>query len=688
MSGGGKGPVSLEDLLKRKRNLQESQSRPVFMSRKKREELRALERSQEENKKNSQAEATRARSGANPSSRAKANEVMPMDLEDGEIGRDDRRPLKRGRDERTRRDRDRGRDDRGDRHHHSYRRERRGADQGGRGRGEREHEASGSGARGGKIVPKLSEKERELEAIKRQYLGEEKQKRKARKASDRYKFKFDWDATEDTSADPNALYQRPVEASLLFGRGRRGGDELARVGKGSGLGDDRRWSDKSLEEMTERDWRIFREDHSISFKGSRIPRPFRSWDDAARSMPESILRGVRDAGYKKPSPIQMAAMPIGLQQRDVIGVAETGSGKTCAFVLPMLSYISKQPPMTTEEVAANGPYAIVLAPTRELAQQIEEETTKFAKHMGYRVVCVVGGQSISEQGAQLRRGCEIVIATPGRLLDCLQSSYAVLNQCNYVVLDEADRMIDMGFEPQVQGILDAMPSTNLKPEDESVELEADRVYRTTYMFSATMPPAVERLAKKYLRSAVVVTIGRAGKAGANVTQTIRLIKENEKPSKLKQELYEINDDTKQCIVFVNTKSQCNSVAKQVEKLGHYCVVLHGGKAQDQREAAIKEFKAKRCSVLVATDVAGRGIDVDNVTKVVNYDMPNNIESYTHRIGRTGRAGKKGHAVSLLTMADERIFYDLVQLLKEAGQKVPSDLMKQEAARKRPMPGPR
>jgi ATP-dependent RNA helicase DDX23/PRP28 len=209
------------------------------------------------------------------------------------------------------------------------------------------------------------------------------------------------------------------------------------------------------------------------------------------------------------------------------------------------------------------------------------------------------------------------------------------------------------------------------------------VYRTTYMFSATMPPAVERLAKKYLRRPVVVTIGRAGKAGANVTQEIRLIKENAKPRTLERELRDIHGREKQCIVFVNTKSACNTVSRQVERLGFYCVVLHGGKAQDQREAAIKDFKTKKCNILVATDVAGRGIDVADVTKVINYDMPNNIEAYTHRIGRTGRAGKTGQAVSLLTMADQDIFYELVQLLKDAKQQVPRELAKQEAARTKP-----
>ena len=172
--------------------------------------------------------------------------------------------------------------------------------------------------------------------------------------------------------------------------------------------------------------------------------------------------------------------------------------------------VSRLPPMS-EENEAEGPYAVVMAPTRVLAQQIEEETNKFAKHLGIRVVSIVGGQSIEEQGFRIRQGCEVVIAKPGRLIDCLERRYAVLNQCNYVVLDEADRMVDMGFEPQVMGVLDAMPSSNLKPENEDEELDVKKIYRTTYIFSATMPPTVERLARKYLRNPVVVNYRHCGK---------------------------------------------------------------------------------------------------------------------------------------------------------------------------------
>ncbi|KAJ0726649.1 putative RNA helicase [Helianthus annuus] len=327
---------------------------------------------------------------------------------------------------------------------------------------------------------------------------------------------------------------------------------------------DRHWSEKKLEEMTERDWRIFREDFNISYKGSRIPRPMRSWVESKLS--SELLKAVDRAGYKTPSPIQMAAIPLGLQQRDVIGVAETGSGKTAAFVLPMLTYITRLPPIS-EENEAEGPYAVVMAPTRELAQQIEEETVKFAHYLGIKVVSIVCGQSIEEQGFKIRQGCEVVIATPGRLIDCLERRYAVLNQCNYVVLDEADRMIDMGFEPQVVGVLDAMPSSNFKPENEDEELDEKRIYRTTYMFSATMPPAVdERLARKYLRNPVVVTIGTAGKATDLITQHVIMVKESEKMPRLQKLLDDLVDKT--AIVFINTKKSADFVSKTLEKAGY------------------------------------------------------------------------------------------------------------------------
>ncbi|RWR83261.1 DEAD domain-containing protein/Helicase_C domain-containing protein [Cinnamomum micranthum f. kanehirae] len=288
------------------------------------------------------------------------------------------------------------------------------------------------------------EREKELESIKDQYLGTKKPKKRVIKPSEKFRFSFDWENTEDTSRDMNALYQNPHEARLLFGRGFRAGmdrreqkklaakneketrqeirrkegveerpeeaaaqrlkEEAADMYDTFDMRVDRHWSEKKLEEMTERDWRIFREDFNISYKGSRIPRPMRSW--AESRLGTELLRAVEKAGYKTPSPIQMAAIPLGLQQRDVIGIAETGSGKTAAFVLPMLTYISRLPPMS-EDNEAEGPYAVVMAPTRELAQQIEDETVKFAHYLGIKVVSIVGGQSIEEQGFKLRQGCEV-----------------------------------------------------------------------------------------------------------------------------------------------------------------------------------------------------------------------------------------------------------------------------------------
>ncbi|KAJ0262045.1 DEAD-box ATP-dependent RNA helicase 21 [Hirschfeldia incana] len=544
-------------------------------------------------------------------------------------------------------------------------------------------------ARAEKIVVER-EREKELDSIKEQYLGGKKPKKRVIiKPSAKSRFSFDWENTEDTSRDANALYQTPHEAQLLFGRGFRAGiDRRHQKNQASkqintatdayGSFDTRHWRDKRLDEMKERDWRIFKEDFNISYKGSKIPPPMRSWGESKLS--SQLLKAVERAGYKEPRPIQMAAIPLGLQQRDVIGIANTGSGKTHAFVLPMLEYISRLPPMS-EENQTEGPYAVVMAPSHELAQQIEKETVKFARCLGFRVSLVVGGQSIEEQGLKLSQGCEIVIATPGRLIDCLERRLVVLNQCNYVVLDEADRMIDMGFEPQVAAVLDAMPSSNLKPEKEEEELDERKVYRTTYMFSATMPSGVERLARKYLRNPVVVTIGTEGEATDSISQHVVMMKESEKFFRLQKLLDELGDKT--AFVFVNTRIKCHSVAKGLDKAGYRVTTLHGGKSQEQRDISLEGFRSKRYNVLVATDVVGRGIDISDLAHVINYDMPKPIAMYTHRIGRTGRAGKSGVATTFLTLHDTDVFYDLKQILVQSNSVVPSELARHEASRIKP-----
>merc|ERR1739844_185531 len=265
-------------------------------------------------------------------------------------------------------------------------------------------------------------------------------------------------------------------------------------------------------------------------------------------------------------------------------------------------------------------------------------------------------------------GCEVVVATPGRLIDVLENRYLVLTRTTYIVLDEADRMVDMGFEPDIQQILSHMPVTNVKPDSEIAEdsqLLADNFkskhkYRQTVMFTATMPPAVERLARNYLRRPAVVYIGSVGRPVERVEQTVYMMKENDKRNKLISILNQGIDPP--IIIFVNQKKGSDVLAKGLEKMGYNAATLHRGKGQEQREIALGGLKSGAKDILVATDVAGRGIDIKDVSMVINYDMAKSIEQYTHSIGRTGRAGKSGKSVTFLTADDSEIFYDLKQML--------------------------
>ncbi|CAG8790088.1 35046_t:CDS:10, partial [Gigaspora margarita] len=488
--------------------------------------------------------------------------------------------------------------------------------------------------------------EKELQAIRERYMGGERKKRKIRKMNEK-KFVFDWDAGEDTSQDFNPLYSTRHNAQM-FGRGHFAGIDIKEQKRNRAqfynkLLEERRtldqkdraehWSEKPLSEMKERDWRIFKEDFNITTK--------------------EILANI---GYKEPTPIQRQAIPIGLQNRDIIGIAETGTGKTASFVIPMLMYISELPKLC-EENMSDGPYALILAPTRELAQQIEQETLKFAAPMGFNCVSIVGGHAVEEQAFNLRNGAEIIIATPGRLKDCLDRRILVLNQCTYVVMDEADRMIDMGFEADVNVILDALPVSNVKPDTEEAENPIESLkrsgrkerYRQTVMFSATMPPAVERLAKR--------------------ARLLELLQGSFDPP---------------IIIFVNQKKGCDVLARALNKLGYRATTLHGGKTQEQRESALAHLKNGTMDILVATDVAGRGIDVKNVSLVINYDMAKTIEDYTHRIGRTGRAGKSGVAITFLSNADADVMYDLKQMmLKSPISRVPPELASHPNAMAKP-----
>lgn len=587
----------------------------------------------------------------------------------------------------------------------------------------------------GKRDPRMSEEEFERQQLRERYLGPEVNRHSnfsaAKKRKRATEFKFDWDEAEDTSLrnDPIAPTVTNGKSGSLDGigdaddfgeeaeeaarrRARRireqygeDGPELARQfmdnwyaardqakRRAERFGFGKRWNEKTLEEMQPRDWRIFKEDFGIATKGGSIPNPMRNWKESG--LPERLLEIVDSVGYEEPSPIQRAAIPIALQARDLIGVAVTGSGKTAAFLLPLLVYILDLPPLG-EMNKNDGPYALILAPTRELVQQIEAEANKFAKPLGFRVVSIVGGHSLEEQAFALRNGAEIVVATPGRLVDCIERRLLVLSQCCYVIMDEADRMIDLGFEEPVNKILDALPVTNEKPDTADAEkpelmkryLGGRDRYRQTMMYTATMPSTVERMAKKYLRRPAMVTIGNVGEAVETVEQRVEFVTGEDKRKKRLQQILASGEFAPPIIVFVNIKRNCDAVARDVKQMGFSAVTLHGSKTQEQREAALASVRNGQTDVLVATDLAGRGIDVQDVSLVVNFNMATNIESYTHRIGRTGRAGKSGVAITFLGPEDTDLYYDLKQMLSKSNiSKVPEELRRHEAAQQKPQKG--
>ncbi|KAI3390718.1 hypothetical protein diail_8783 [Diaporthe ilicicola] len=534
------------------------------------------------------------------------------------------------------------------------------------------------------------------------------------------KFNFGWDDSEDTSKPYDPRYQKASHigstrltgfgdeeaeenakkvAAKIAETGQRHADEyLQRFEAGrkklaarNSLG--KHWSEKTLEEMKERDWRILKENFAISTKGGSIPNPMRTWDESG--LPKDLLAVIKQVGYDEPSPIQRAAIPIALQARDLIGVAVTGSGKTAAFLLPLLVYIRSLPALD-ENNKADGPYALIMAPTRELAQQIESEAKKFAEPLGFNTVSIVGGHSIEEQAFALRNGAEIIVATPGRLKDCIERRLLVLSQCCYIVMDEADRMVDLGFEEALNKILDALPVTNEKPDTEQAENALlmkqnignnDLRYRQTMMYTATMPPLVQKIAKQYLRRPAEVTIGNIGEAVDTVQQRVEYINGEDKRKKRLGELLQSGNFDPPIIVFVNIKRNCDAVARDIKRLGLNAVTLHGSKTQEQREAALSSVRKGESKILVATDLAGRGIDVPDVSLVINFNMASSIEAYTHRIGRTGRAGKKGVAITFLGSEDDDVKYELKQMIsKSPVSKVPDELRRDPAAQQKPVRG--
>ncbi|KAK6841871.1 hypothetical protein PG990_006135 [Apiospora arundinis] len=570
----------------------------------------------------------------------------------------------------------------------------------------------------------------DADMIRARYMGPELNQstfsaQKKRKRTGGQKFNFGWNDEEDTSQDWNpvsskrsdAVYTGPMvfdglndaevekeyrrRARMIEERDPEHGKERARMmldqmerekEKSKSKRTKNNWEFKELADMRERDWRIFKEEFGIASKGGHIPDPMRNWGESG--LPSHLLQIIDQVGYTEPTPIQRAAIPIALQARDLIGVAATGSGKTAAFLLPMLEYISQLPALT-EFTKDDGPYALIMAPTRELVQQIESEARKFATPLGLTVVSLVGGHALEEQAFALRNGAEIIVATPGRLLDCIERRLLVFSQCCYVVMDEADRMIDMGFEEPVNKILSALPVTNEKPDTEDAEdasvmrrlLSVKDRYRQTMMYTATMPPAVEKIAKQYLRRPATVTIGNIGEAVETVEQRVEFVSGEDRRKQRLREILLNGGFAPPMIVFVNVKRNCDSVAREVQNMGFSAASLHGSKTQQQREEALAQIRSGAKQVLVATDLAGRGLDVPDVSLVVNFNMPSSIEAYTHRIGRTGRAGKSGVAITFLASEDNDVLYDLKQMLSKSSiSRVPEELRRHEAAQQKPTKG--
>ncbi|CAO3590197.1 unnamed protein product [Absidia cylindrospora] len=366
--------------------------------------------------------------------------------------------------------------------------------------------------------------------------------------------------------------------------------------------------------------------------------------------------------FDKPTPIQATTWPVSLSGRDIIGIAETGSGKTYAFTIPGLVHISsKLLKQKSSSDKVRKPTMLVVSPTRELAMQSQEQALEAGKSCGVTSVCLYGGVSKIGQREELQRGVDIIVATPGRLIDLINEGYCDLSEISFMVLDEADRMLDDGFEKNIRDIMDYTPKG-----------------RQTLMFSATWPESVRKLANEYLSNPMRISIGSTDLAASqNVTQIVQVVENpRDKEYKLVELLKKIHKSrSNRVLVFALYKKEASRVEFTLQKSGFKAVGIHGDKSQQQRTEALQQFKDGSFPVMVATDVAARGLDIPDVEYVINLTFPLTIESYVHRIGRTGRGGKKGTAYTFFTPLDKAHSGELINVLKQANQQVPDELLK-------------
>lgn len=366
-----------------------------------------------------------------------------------------------------------------------------------------------------------------------------------------------------------------------------------------------------------------------------------------------LLEKLTKLGFTTPTPIQAKAIPVALEGKDIIGIAQTGTGKTFAFSLPMM-----------QKIAREQKIGLVLLPTRELALQVEEEILKVGGSLGVKVAVLIGGASMYLQTQKLRARPHIIVATPGRLIDHLEQKNVSLAGLGVLVLDEADRMLDMGFAPQINRILENAPTE-----------------RQTLLFSATMPPEILTMTKKYMKSPVRIEIERAGTAGATITQSGYAVEKQDK-AKLLHHVLKTTEGT--TLVFTRTKHGARKLSDVLNQIGHRSAEIHSNRSLAQRKEALAGFKSGKYRTLIATDIASRGIDVNNIRLVVNFDLPEHADDYIHRIGRTGRAGKDGHAISFVSRDERRGLRNIERLMRRQLDIKPTPKLEELPSYRKPM----
>jgi len=395
----------------------------------------------------------------------------------------------------------------------------------------------------------------------------------------------------------------------------------------------------------------------VETSGRECPKHIDTWEEI--KLHPTVENNIKLAKFDKPTPIQKYSLPIVLSHRDLMGCAQTGSGKTAAFLLPVIERILSEPPHESVSHSGNRrkvfPVALVLAPTRELACQIYTGSRKFCWKTGLKTSVVYGGTPIVNQLRELERGCDILIATPGRLVDIIDRAKVSLSAIRYLTLDEADRMLDMGFEPQIRRIVEEedMPVTGV---------------RQTLMFSATFPKEIQRLAASFLEDYIFLAVGRVGSTTDLVTQKFLRAEEHDKQTMLLDLLASVKGRT---LIFVETKKKADQLEDFLQQEGFPATSIHGDRDQADRQSALRTFSSGKTPYLVATSVAARGLHIEDVAHVINYDMPNDANEYVHRIGRTGRAGKPGLATALISDDNMGVVPKLLELLQDSQQEIPS-----------------